>query len=170
MTLDRQQWMRRLPVVANLILLLLLVEVIGRFAWQFVSPLNEVEVPVKQTAISKTTPPAVNIARQVAGYHLFGRAEVIANSNSPTVAPQTKLNLVLHGVIASSNQEDAVAFIATRGGEEKSYSPGDKLPGGAELREIYEDRVILGHSGRLETLMLQRNELSDKEFVIQENK
>ena len=59
------------------------------------------------------------------------------------------------------------AIIATRGGaNEKGYSPGDRLPGGAELKEIYQDRVILKHRGRFETLTLLRKLLSEKQLQI----
>lgn len=165
MTMDRQRWLRRLPWLVNIVLLLLLIEVISRIGLQWLAPETETKSLAATQTISVKQAPVVNVARQVAQYHLFGRADVIAG-NAPTVAPQTKLNLVLRGVIASKSQEEALAIIATRGGDEKGYSPGERLPGGAELKEIYADRVILQHRGRLETLMLERKLLSDKELTI----
>jgi general secretion pathway protein C len=165
MTMDRQQWIRRLPWLVSIILLVLLIDVLSRLTWQWLSPEAEIKTAVTGAASS---PPVetVNVAQQVARYHLFGRADVVANSATPTVAPETKLNLVLNGVIAAARPEDAVAIIATRGGAENGYSLNARLPGGAELKEIYPERVIIKYQGRLEALTLQRKLLSDKELTI----
>ena len=164
MTMDRQQWIRRLPWLVSIVLLVLLIDVVSQLTWQWLSPQAEIKTPVTRAVSGQVQ--QVNVAQQVASYHLFGRADVVANTGVPTVAPETKLNLVLRGVIASDKPEDAVAIIATRGGSEKGYSLDARLPGGAELKEIYTDRVILQHRGRLETLTLHRKLLSEKELTI----
>jgi general secretion pathway protein C len=107
------------------------------------------------------------LAQQIANWHLFGHPQSLAVTSAPTVAPETKLNLVLSGVIASPRQEDAVAIIAAgASAAEKSYGIGDSLPGSARLKEIYGDRVIIEYRGRVETLSLHRKKLSNKELSI----
>lgn len=165
MAMDRQQWIRRLPWLVSIVLLVLLIDVLSRLTWQWLSPEAQIKAPVTR-AVSSSPVATTNVAQQVATLHLFGRADVVTNSDTPTVAPETKLNLVLNGVIASARAEDAVAIIATRGGDEKGYSLNARLPGGAELKEIYSDRVILKYQGRLEALTLHRKLLSDKELTI----
>jgi general secretion pathway protein C len=165
--MDRQIWIRRLPWLVNIALLLLLADAVTRLTWQWLAQEDTHKAPSRQQASSLPVVKAVNLAQQVSRYHLFGKAEVVSQKGTPTVAPETKLNLVLRGVISSDVPADAIAIIATRGGtNEKGYSLGDRLPGGAELKEIYQDRVILKHRGRLETLTLLRKLLSDKQLQI----
>lgn len=167
MTMDRQIWIRRLPLLVNIVVLVLLVDAIARLTWQWLSPEDKPQAPVQQQAASQPVASTANAARKVARFHLFGQADLVADNGKPTVAPETKLNLVLRGVVSSDKSADAVAIIATRGGKnEKGYAIGDRLPGGAELKEIYSDRVILKHRGRLETLTLLRKLLSNKELTI----
>jgi len=74
-------------------------------------------------------------------------------------APDTQLRLTLKGVVASDDMMDAWAIIADRTGNEDSYGIDSPLPDGAILKEIYSDRIILLHNGRLETLRLPKNEV-----------
>jgi len=101
-----------------------------------------------------------NQGATIASYHLFGEAgrEAIEPvGGGRRGVPKTTLNLVLKGVIAVSPMARALAIINEKGSnnEDDLYGVGDKVPGGAELREIYADRVILLRSGKLETLMLE---------------
>ncbi len=68
-------------------------------------------------------------------------------------AVNTTLQLRLTGVMESSVPEQARAFIAERGAAQvESFKPGDKVPGGATLDQVYADRVVLLRAGREETL------------------
>ena len=69
-------------------------------------------------------------------------------------APQTKLNLSLSGVVASSNVDVATAVIENKG-QQNTYGINDKIEGTrAILEKVLFDRVIIKHSGKFETLML----------------
>lgn len=69
-------------------------------------------------------------------------------------APETRLKLVLSGVVASDNTETAAAIIAHQGKQE-TYGVGDVILGTrASLERVLIDRVIIKQLGRLETLML----------------
>jgi general secretion pathway protein C len=98
--------------------------------------------------------------RQIAKWHLFGEAGKEKPVKKVTVdAPETRLKLTLRGVFASddsSSASDARAIIGDPRGKEDSYAPGDPLPGGAKLAEIYPDRIILERNGRFETLRLPK--------------
>lgn len=97
--------------------------------------------------------------RQVADWHLFGSAPqaAAAGGAAPIDAPETRLNLVLRGVLSSNDPEGARAIIAEPNGTEKYFRVGSSLPGGAELKEIHADRIILLRAGRPETLRLPRD-------------
>jgi general secretion pathway protein C len=108
-------------------------------------------------------------ARQLAQWHLFGEAGKDAvQQAAPIDAPETRLNLTLHGVIAADIPENARAIIAEQNRNERSYRIGDNLPGGAELSEVHADRVILRRAGRYETLRLPKQSLSGNEAAVDE--
>lgn len=130
--------------------------------WQVVPApqLAEVPAPVPGSSAVAAAPsgqPRLNIA-QVVGWHLFGApaATPVAASGTPIDAPDTRLNLVLRGVLSSQDAEEARAIIAEPNGNENFFRVGSALPGGAELKEIYADRIILMRAGRHETLRLPR--------------
>lgn len=152
----------RLPVVATVLMILLLAQSLAVFTWNL---LPVPEVKGKDTAVlvsSRTTmDQGANYKtqiNQISQWHLFGEAKKDAPLVTSKVieAPDTRLNLKLLGVMASSDQEAARAIIADGKGEENSYGIGKTLPGNAVLREIYADRVILEYRGRLETLRLPK--------------
>jgi len=83
---------------------------------------------------------------------LMGEAPKVV---APQVAklPETRLNLKLIGVLATGT-ESGLAIIADGRGQAKLYSVGKRLPGGAVLREVLLDRVLLEGPTGLETLRL----------------
>jgi len=110
----------------------------------------------------------VNI-NQLSNWHLFGEAKKELPKNlvvapPPTEvkdAPDTTLRLTLMGVMASRDMHDAWAIIGDRSGNEEIYRVESSLPGGATLKEIHADRIILLHNGRFETLRLPKDNLPE---------
>jgi general secretion pathway protein C len=102
-----------------------------------------------------------DVAGQLASAHLFGSVE--AGPASPQqVATETRLNLVLRGVLAAELPQYAVAIIADgKRGKEEIYGVGDVLPGNASLREVHADHVLLERSGQLEILNLSKDDELD---------
>jgi general secretion pathway protein C len=159
---------RQLVWAVNLLLLLLVMQALADMTWRWLEKPREEKVSQSVATTPVTSGPSAQVlAQQIANWHLFGQAQSVVTTSGPTVAPETKLNLVLRGVIASPSQEEAVAIIAAGvKAAEKSYGIGDSLPSGAKLKEIYGDRVIIEYRGRVETLTLHRKKLSNKELSI----
>lgn len=96
---------------------------------------------------------------QIVAAHLFGRPE---KKKEPVqkVAPKTRLNLALTGVIASSDPKYARAIIASGSKPAKSYGIGDTLDkSDVKLHSIEADKVLLERNGKLESLAMVRNQL-----------
>ena len=153
----------------NLLVLALLGQSIASLTWKMMATSPQQQA----TTVSPTNnrlPPAQSasvLAQQIASKHLFGKANIV--QGQAVNAPETKLNLKLSGVIASPSVENALAFIAPgKSAREKAYKVGDNLPGGAILKAISGDRVLLEYRGRMETLTLHRKILSDKQLGIHE--
>lgn len=70
-------------------------------------------------------------------------------------APETRLKLTLTGAVASSDNATSAAIIESAGKQE-TYSIGENIKGTrAVLEKVFNDRVLLKVSGRLETLMIE---------------
>ncbi len=156
-----QQQLPRLPYWVSLLLVVMLAYSMARLTWLLIpADPDGGEIPAA-TAPAAEGAPAGKVAAAVdlARLHLFGTAAANNSSSAPVVAevPETRLRLVLRGVIATSDKELARAIISEPRGEEKYYAVDDKLPGGAILKEIAADRVILqSRVGRMETLRLPK--------------
>ena len=88
---------------------------------------------------------------------LFGNYSELTTATviqSVVDAPKTRLNLILVGVVASSELNKSLAVIANRG-TQATYGINELIDGTrAKLKAVLPDRVIIDNSGRDETLML----------------
>ena len=154
-----------------LLLLVLIAQTIASITWQMLDDDSDASAQSHSTPLivnRSTQPSAILLAQGIANRHLFGRADIGVVAQRGESAPETKLNLLLKGVVASSDVRNAVAYIAAgQKATEKSYSIGDNLPGGAILKEIYDERILLEYSGRMENLSLRRKVLTNKELTAQ---
>lgn len=158
-TAHLQQLNQQLPVIISLLLVIACAHAMAKISWMF---LPEGETSMQQRATART--PLVNrtnqgqAIRQVANAHLFGEMQSAAVPRQ-TKAPETRLNLVLRGVIAADPMSLSHAIIARgKNGKEEVYAVGDKMPGGVTVEEVYPDHVILNRGGQLETLQLVKDE------------
>lgn len=97
-------------------------------------------------------------AAAIANAHLFGQPQAAPEPDDIGIddAPETQLNLQLRGVVAAADERFAHAIIADASGLEKVYFLKDTIPGGATLRGIQADRVVLARGGAIEVLILPR--------------
>lgn len=146
-----------------LVLLVLLGALLAQLTWTLLPAGGQpsAEPPALQGG-PVVAAPAVQRQWNIAQWHLFGEkpAEVQPGQVAVESLPETTLNLVLRGVMAASRPgEDSGAIIGAPNGVESFYTVGARLPGGATLKEVYPDRVVLERSGRLETLRLPKEPL-----------
>ncbi len=157
---------KHLPVLVTLLLTLMLAQSLAMLTWELL-PQPQLEDETSSVSFTRSTVRAgvagQNQARQISQWHLFGQVQ----KSSPvavakvTDAPDTRLNLKLRGVLASSDPSLAMAIIADGKGKEDAYALEAKLPGNAVLKEIYVDRVILEYRGRLEALRLPKEAITN---------
>jgi general secretion pathway protein C len=148
---------RHLPLACNLLLVLLIAASLARMAWLlYPLPKSRFDLPVPAPLPAPSGAlPKVNV-EQIAAANLFGQRQA-TGAAAPVDAPETALNLKLKGILAFGSETASRALIADGSGKEKPYAVGDDVPGGAILKAIHADRVILERSGRFETLRLERN-------------
>ncbi len=144
-------------MLVSLLLLALIALQLAKLTWQIVAPEPEARVPPTTNTSQQTAPRSagrVNYGNRIASLHLFGEAQITAEQ-LPQDAPETRLNLKLHGVYATDS-EDAMAVISGGRNDEKYYHIGDDVAGGAKLKAVYADRVILERNAQLETLRMPK--------------
>ncbi|MEI6094547.1 MAG: type II secretion system protein N [Gammaproteobacteria bacterium] len=70
------------------------------------------------------------------------------------------LDLILVGIVFSPDSKKSMAIISVPGNQSQTFSTGDLIPGGAKIKQITPDGVVLKREGELESLSLPKNELN----------
>lgn len=160
-----QPMLKRLPVVINLVLIIGCAQLLSEIIWMLLddSGADYTTLVTPSVTVSSKSQSDAQKAQQsfrnLSSAHLFGVAEIKAPVVTAENAPDTKLNLVLRGVLSAGSSETASAIISrSANGEEEIYGVGDKIPGGITLKEIHAEHVILERQGRLETLRMIKDE------------
>jgi general secretion pathway protein C len=166
-----EQWLksanRVLPPVVTGVLVLVIAYQLAGLTWRLV-PGPAADAPPPEVSIqstgSATAAPGAQSYERIAQAHLFGAAPAAGAAPEPVVqdvvdAPDTTLNLELTGIVSHEVSEVGQAIIASGRGESRAYSVGATIENasGARLHSVFEDRVLLNRSGRLETLRLPKD-------------
>lgn len=161
------QWLgtanRILPPAVTAILVITITYQLARITWLLL-PGEDVSAPAPRVAAGARSPAASGPSNfdALLDAHLFGNApDPAVEAAAPPAdtqleAPETTLNLRLSGVVVRELDEESDAMIANGNQPDKRYRVGETIEGasGARLHHVYEDRVILNRSGRLETLRM----------------
>jgi len=112
-------------------------------------------------AVPLPAPPMIALApvsNAIAGLNLFGEsAQAQAQAVEEIInAPLTALKLRLSGTVADPAGLEGMAVIIDESGRAARYMIGDALPGGATLKRVLWDRVVLDRLGQQELLKLPR--------------
>ncbi|MFT6154192.1 MAG: general secretion pathway protein C [Bermanella sp.] len=108
-------------------------------------------LPEPSTSVAQMSIVAKN--HDIPAWHLFGKSDqAVATSAEEINAPKTRLRLSLMGVFVASDIGLSTAIIAEQGREGEFFKVGDRVQGRARLSQVYENKVILDNSGKLETL------------------
>lgn len=149
--------LKKLPTAVSVVLVIACANVLSQITW---SLLTDDEQPVITTVKKPAITPKANnqqAFRQLTGANLFGAIDKVETAK-PIKVPETRLNLVLKGVLAAVPMASASAIIARgKNGKEEIYGIGDKLPGGVTIKEIHPDHVIIESRGQLETLRMPKD-------------
>jgi general secretion pathway protein C len=146
-----------LPTTSSALLVIAIAYLLATPFWQVIAPRppRDSLSPRNPSPLTWTKSPRPIYDKQIAQLHLFGEASKVQTDQVP-VAPETRLNLNLRGVFSSDDQKNALAIIASGGTDERYYRVGDSIPGGATLKAVYPDRVLLERNLQMETLALPK--------------
>jgi general secretion pathway protein C len=154
-----QRVIQQLPSLTSGLLTLLVAWQLAKLTWLlFPGQASDANIAAAEPARPQGNP-RVNV-QKIADAHLFGLAEATNELADPANAPPTQMPLVLAGVMATPEPTAGFAFIGETAATAKFRRVGDTLPGGVKLHSVYLDRVMLDRGGRLESLLLPRNQAS----------
>jgi len=149
----------KIAKLISLILLVYIAYLLAKITWLFLNNSPQLNVNVSSAPItqSNNSDQRINLSG-IQSLNLFGvynaSTAQVEESDEIEDAPETKLRLTLTGVVASDQQERSAAIIENNGTQE-IYVIDDTINGTrAVLKNVYNDRVHIRHSGKLETLML----------------
>jgi len=144
----------------NVVLIVLLAYSLADLTWRLMPAPEAQSLPalVSATASRQIPERAFNIAR----WHLFGEKQTGAMQQAAAPMRETKLNLTLHGVVSSDQAAYSGAIISAPGKNERFYSVGTEVVGGAVLTEVHPGHVVLLRNGQYETLRLPEQTLGNK--------
>jgi general secretion pathway protein C len=152
---------QRLPQVATAVLAIAIAVQLAFIVLGFLgsSGLNSTVTPGTATA-PRTTRPALDV-QSIVNAHFFGvAAPAQSQATDANNAPNTTMNLVLAGTIATDDPKHGLAIIGETAANAKVYSVGEAVNGGATLHAVYTDRVLLDRGGSIEALALPRQALA----------
>lgn len=142
---------RLLRLILSVVLLAMLMGILARWTWLL--------LPVTLTASSVIAPapsanaPATSPLASISSARLWGTPPVVA---APSVTQDTRLPLSLRGVLSG----EGLAMIEASSSGTKVYRTGDSLPGGAILKDVLIDHVLIERAGLIERLALPRQNLN----------
>jgi general secretion pathway protein C len=147
--------LQQLPGVTSMALVIANAHILALITWMLFSDQGPAIVAPLPSA--KVMPQAENqqAFRQLTNAHLFGVMGKTKSTTATAKAPETRLSLVLKGILADDPMKNASVIISrSKGGKEEVYGLGDKMPGGITIKEIHSEHIILERQGQLETLRL----------------
>lgn len=88
---------------------------------------------------------------------LFG--DYVPANLSEADIKQSMLDVQIVGIMFAGKEAESQVVLRIGSGKEENYVVGDKLPGGAVIKRISPQGVVVLHNGALESLSLPKNEL-----------
>lgn len=152
---------QKIAQIISVLLLVYITAVAAKITWLLVPNDNQYtrynNVSNIQHAHNKAQDKSLDLSK-LQSLNLFGNYnDSLTEKLTETMvenAPETRLKLVLSGVVASDNPDISAAIIEYQQ-QQETYGIDDVIKGTrASLEQVLIDRVIIKQSGRLETLML----------------
>lgn len=140
------------------LLLVVIAWQLGKTVTTLVEPAQP--IPAWTPAVTQTTSNVTDNQSSIANIvdaNLFGQyqREVVAEKQEVKDAPKTRLNLILVGVVSSSDPTKSLAVVSNRGAQE-TVGVDEMITGTrAKVVSVLPDRIIIENAGRDETLMLE---------------
>jgi general secretion pathway protein C len=119
--------------------------------------LDKLTTPLKTPVLNKSfaekemkEPPAIHI-------NFFG--DYVPNDVGAAGVKRSSLNISVVGILFASDETSSHVMLELPGHQVKVFGVGDEIPGGAVIKRITPEGILLMHDGVMESLSLPKNEL-----------
>ncbi len=146
---------RMLRLALSVVLLAVLMGILARWTWLLLPTTPTPQSTAAPTINPSTVAPAPSPLASISIPRLWGALPVVA---APSVTQDTRLPLSLRGILSG----EGLAMIEASGSGTKVYRIGDSLPGGAVLKDVLMDHVLIERAGVIERLALPRQNLGSQ--------
>ena len=148
---------RYLPTAAIVLLVVLIGSQAAELTWRLIPTpegANTAPQPVASASLTGADRDSESLhLAAAANLHLFGVAGATKSvARVEMKAPETRLNLTLHGVFVDEDPQKGAAIIGTSGATQKYYHVGAEIMNGVKLQGVFNDRVVLLRNGQSEVL------------------
>jgi len=109
--------------------------------------------------IVKTSEP-VKQAKQHKAEHVDFFGEYVPHAVGDVGVERSKMNASVIGILYSSDENASQVLIEVPGHADKVFSVGDTIPGGAIIKRIAPEGILLMRGGAMESLSLPKKELN----------
>lgn len=129
------------------------------FIWEIISGFHHSEQAKTENEpsnlVANSAP--ISASSQLFTTALFGVYVPVNLSDSDI--KESMLDVQVVGIMYSSKNSESQVVLKVAGGKEKNYVVGDSLAGGAIIKRITKEGVVVLHNGVLESLNLPKNKL-----------
>jgi general secretion pathway protein C len=153
---------KKISQLCSTTLLVIIAWIAGQIFWHFLEKPADIKSWQASSIVSNTPQTNVNrnddVVQGLINAHLFGQydeKETVQVAPQVVDAPKTRLNLILVGLVTSSDPTKALAVISNRGSQETVGINETISDTRVVLKNVLSDRVIIENAGRNETLMLE---------------
>jgi len=158
---DKRKWtMMYIPILMSIALVCFIAWQLANFYWDWNTPAVEPEPSIPVNAPVPQAQTANYDLNAIKAANLFGEYQAVAVAEpieEVTDAPDTTLNLNLHGTLLSDITVQSRAIIEVDN-KDKVFSIGDEIQNNVSLYSVEATQVIIDNRGRKEALRLPREE------------
>jgi general secretion pathway protein C len=147
------KWGKWTAIIVSAAILCLILAQLFKLYHIFSKPITQETMPLEQASITKA-----DNNNEIVNAHLFGQY-VPKDLNGQDIK-KSLLNLKVVGIMLAQPGKFSQVILASPNGKQKVYRLGDTLPGGAKIKKIVENGILIEHNGQLESLQMQKESLT----------
>ena len=161
-------WLERVLSIAELVLIALIIAVLAIGGLRMFAPGSQLVLPPKPFTDPALTSAPVEVDISIlTGFNPFHRDMEAVQALESISAPETTLNLKVHGMRAHLDGQTSSAIIQTPDNKQATYFLSDEIIPGVTLKSVEIDYVILDRNGVTERLSRQGRKESEEKTGMQ---
>ncbi len=147
------------PLVSKVIALSIALLIVWQMVSGLASYMSLAHLVTTSSHPSRSTPSELHRHELNAGLSALFFGDYVPKNLNEEGVKRSMLNLKVVGIMLSSHEEDSHVILQTASGHDQTFRVGDVVPGGAVIKRITVEGVLVDRNGELESLTLPKNDL-----------